>query len=95
MGPPAGKKFYGSVTVSERGQVVIPADARKDFGIGTGEKLLVFGDMKTGLWIATLGILERNIEGGVELLRYVVSGEINPAGDKPEAAGLGKREARG
>ena len=37
------KKFYGSVTVSERGQVVIPAQARKDFGIEAGEKLLVLG----------------------------------------------------
>ena len=43
------KKFYGSVTVSERGQVVIPAEARKDFGIEVGEKLLVLGDLDKGL----------------------------------------------
>ena len=35
------KHFYGSVTVGERGQVVIPLDARKDFGIKQGDKLLV------------------------------------------------------
>ncbi len=35
------KHFYGSVTVGERGQVVIPLDARKDFGIKPGDKLLV------------------------------------------------------
>lgn len=29
--PPKGKKFYGSVTVSERGQIAIPVEARKDF----------------------------------------------------------------
>ena len=34
--------FYGSVTVGERGQVVIPADARKTFRIDAGDKLLVF-----------------------------------------------------
>jgi AbrB family looped-hinge helix DNA binding protein len=34
--------FYGSVTVGERGQVVIPADARKTFRIEPGDKLLVF-----------------------------------------------------
>ncbi|HEY3782020.1 MAG TPA: AbrB/MazE/SpoVT family DNA-binding domain-containing protein [Fimbriimonadaceae bacterium] len=33
--------FYGSVTVGERGQVVIPAEARTDMGIGPGDKLLV------------------------------------------------------
>lgn len=40
---PAGRKFYGSVTVGERGQVVIPAQARRDHGIEPGDKLLVLG----------------------------------------------------
>lgn len=71
MQPPAGKKFYGSVTVSERGQIVIPAEARKDFNIDTGNKLLVFGDLKMGLWIANFDILMKNIEGGAELLRHI------------------------
>ena len=47
--PPEGKKFYGSVTVSERGQIVIPVEARKDFNIRTGDKLLVFGDLEQGI----------------------------------------------
>jgi AbrB family looped-hinge helix DNA binding protein len=34
--------FYGAVTVGERGQVVIPAEARKQSGLEAGEKLLVF-----------------------------------------------------
>jgi AbrB family looped-hinge helix DNA binding protein len=34
--------FYGSATLGERGQVVIPADARRDCSIGPGDKLLVF-----------------------------------------------------
>lgn len=33
--------FYGSVTVGERGQVSIPAEARSQLGIQPGEKLLV------------------------------------------------------
>lgn len=35
-------KFYDVVTVGERGQVVIPAKARKQLGIRAGEKLLAF-----------------------------------------------------
>lgn len=35
--------FYGSATVGERGQVVIPADARKKYGINPGDKILVIG----------------------------------------------------
>lgn len=34
--------FFGSVTVGERGQVVIPSDVRKDMGIEPGDRLLVF-----------------------------------------------------
>jgi AbrB family looped-hinge helix DNA binding protein len=73
MEPPEGKKFYGSVTVSERGQIVIPADARKDFGIKTGDKLLVFGDLERGLGIATLDIMQRTMEGTRNLFREIGS----------------------
>lgn len=33
--------FYGSVTVGERGQIVIPAEARTEMGIQQGDKLLI------------------------------------------------------
>ncbi len=39
-------KFYGSVTVGERGQVAIPAAARRDLEIAPNAKLLVFGGAK-------------------------------------------------
>lgn len=35
-------KFVGSVTIGERGQIVIPVEARKEFGLEVGDKLLVF-----------------------------------------------------
>ncbi|MFN3730353.1 MAG: AbrB/MazE/SpoVT family DNA-binding domain-containing protein [Fimbriimonadaceae bacterium] len=35
------ESFYGSVTVGERGQVVIPAEARAALGINAGDKILV------------------------------------------------------
>ncbi|MCK4325006.1 MAG: AbrB/MazE/SpoVT family DNA-binding domain-containing protein [Armatimonadetes bacterium] len=35
--------FYGTVTVGERGQIVVPAQARADLDINPGDKLLVFG----------------------------------------------------
>jgi AbrB family looped-hinge helix DNA binding protein len=41
-------KFYGSTTVGERGQVVIPAEARRDFKITPTTKLLVFGNQRHG-----------------------------------------------
>ena len=33
--------FYGTATVGERGQIVIPADAREELGFQPGDKLLV------------------------------------------------------
>ncbi len=33
--------FYGAVTVGERGQVVIPAEARTQLGINPGDKILI------------------------------------------------------
>ena len=41
-------KFYGATTVGERGQVVIPAEARRDFEITPTTKLLVFGSRGHG-----------------------------------------------
>lgn len=36
--------FLGATTVGEKGQVVIPAAARKAYGVEPGDRLLVFGD---------------------------------------------------
>lgn len=38
-----GPQFYGSTVVSDKGQVVIPVEARNALGIEKGEKLLVMG----------------------------------------------------
>lgn len=35
------KKFYGSTTVGEKGQVVLPVKLRRDLKINAGEKLSV------------------------------------------------------
>jgi len=39
MTPP---KLIGATTVGERGQIVVPVDARDELGINAGDKLLVF-----------------------------------------------------
>ncbi len=33
--------FYGTSTVGERGQIVIPADARAEMGFAPGDKILI------------------------------------------------------
>lgn len=46
MIPPApnGRNIWGSVTINERGQVVIPKAAREKFGWSGGERLIVLSD---------------------------------------------------
>jgi AbrB family looped-hinge helix DNA binding protein len=73
MEAPESKKFYGSVTVSERGQIVIPVEARKNFGIKTGDKLLVFGDRERGIGIATFSMMQSTMEGTADLFREIGS----------------------
>ena len=49
--PPKGKHLFGLVTVGDKGQIVIPAKARKLFDIHAGDQLVVLGDEAQGLAI--------------------------------------------
>ena len=49
--PPKGKHLFGIVTVGDKGQIVIPAKARKLFDISAGDQLVVLGDERQGLAI--------------------------------------------
>ena len=49
--PPKGKHMFGVVKVGDKGQIVIPAKARKVFQIQPGDNLLVLGDEATGIAI--------------------------------------------
>ncbi len=60
--------FYGSVTVGERGQIVIPAEARSALNLKPGDKLLVMRPpFKEGLMIS-------KIEDVAEMLEIVKQG---------------------
>ena len=47
--PPRGKHVFGLVKVGEKGQIVIPAKARKIFDIQPGDNLILLGDEGQGL----------------------------------------------
>ena len=49
--PPKGKHLFGMVTVGDKGQIVIPAKARKLFNISPGDELVVLGDETQGMAI--------------------------------------------
>lgn len=45
-------KFLWTVKVSEKGQIVIPKQARDEFNINIGDTLLLLGDKSKGIAIA-------------------------------------------
>ena len=50
------KKLYGTATVGTKGQVVIPAEARAELGIESGDRLYVVGSAEGGV----LGFLKED-----------------------------------
>lgn len=49
--PPKGKHMFGMVKVGDKGQIVIPAKARKIFDINPGDNLVILGDEESGIAI--------------------------------------------
>ena len=47
--PPQGRFVFGTVTVGDKGQIVIPVKARRILHIQPGDDLLVLGDINQGL----------------------------------------------
>lgn len=63
--------FYGSVTIGERGQIVIPADARAVLGYQPGDKLLVLKHpVYNGLMICKIESLQSMLDGISETIEY-------------------------
>ena len=52
LGEQSKRYIFGTVKVGEKGQIVIPKEARELFGIEAGDTLLVLGDARTGVVIS-------------------------------------------
>ena len=49
LGKRKQQQVFGTAKVGERGQIVIPKEAREFFGIAPGDTLLILGKHETGL----------------------------------------------
>lgn len=54
-----GKHIFGTVKVGERGQIVIPKDARDLFNIKPGDLLLIVGDVEKGIGIVKADMMKK------------------------------------
>lgn len=64
---PQGKSIWGSVTLGERGQVVIPKAARDELELAAGDRLIVLSD-ETGVALVPAEYFESRMQ---ELLRRI------------------------
>ena len=52
LGKANARRVFGTAKVGDRGQIVIPKEAREMFGIQPGDTLLIVGELETGLIIS-------------------------------------------
>ena len=57
---PKGHYIFGTVKIGERGQIVIPKEAREVFGIQAGDTLIVLGDEKWGIAVTKADVLQKH-----------------------------------
>lgn len=60
-----GKYIFGVVKVGDKGQIVIPRDARKVYGIQPGDALLLLGDQR-GIAIVKTEIFQDAVDQVME-----------------------------
>lgn len=64
---PMGKNIWGSVTVNDRGQIVIPKEARELFDITAGTRLIVGSD-ENGIALIPAKTFEEIVNKGMKLM---------------------------
>lgn len=69
------EQFYGTTTLGEKGQVVIPVEARKSMNIKKGDKLLVFGmgcDMLAFSKLSKIEQFASHLSGQLDTIRTII-----------------------
>ncbi len=57
LGRDRSRRVFGTARVGDRGQIVIPKEARELFGIQPGDTLLILGDQEAGLIVTRPEVL--------------------------------------
>ena len=57
LGKSKSKRVFGTAKVGDRGQIVIPKEARELFNIQPGDTLLILGEEETGLIVSRPEVL--------------------------------------
>ena len=58
---PKGKHIFGTTKINDRGQIVIPKQARELFGVNNGDSFVVLGDEAEGIAIVKAEVFEKRL----------------------------------
>lgn len=72
--PPEGKFLWGAVKLGNRGQIVIPKEARDRYGLKEGERLVVLGD-EEGIALIQAERFEKRLKNAMEMSRKIIEEE--------------------
>lgn len=64
---PKGKHIFGTVAVSERGQIVIPKQVRELFDIKGGDRMILLGDEAEGLALVKKEVFTDRVNEAMKL----------------------------
>ena len=59
LGRPPTRRVFGTAKVGDRGQIVIPKEAREYLNIHPGDTLLILGSERQGLVVSRPEVLDR------------------------------------
>ena len=75
------RQLYGTATVNDKGQVVIPAEARKALGIEADDRFVVVADKKRKvLALVPAELMERKMQSFFGRMFF---GDPDPTSDSP------------
>ena len=57
-----GKQIFGVVRIGDKGQIVIPKEARDVFGLKPGDSLLILGDITKGIALVKTKVFDDVVE---------------------------------
>ena len=66
LGMKKARHIFGTAKVGERGQIVIPKDARELYGIHPGDTLLILGDEENGMIVTKPDVLSSLAERSLD-----------------------------
>ena len=69
LGKQNSKRVFGTARVGDRGQIVIPKEARELFGFQPGQTILVLADEKRGIAIPPRAESEKHMKQLIEALQ--------------------------